>query len=82
MAQTLARLPGSAVQRQHLRLEKAGVIAGFLLGLALAVGVVSAPLVELGAPEWLEFVAVALTVAVTTRLGLSAAAVLSRKLAN
>ena len=33
MAQTLARLSGPAVQRQQLRLEKVGVIAGFLIGL-------------------------------------------------
>ncbi len=82
MAQTLARLPGHAVQRQQLRLEKVGVIAGFLIGLTLAVGVVSGLVVELGAPDWLEFAAVALTVAATTRLGLSAAAALSRKLAG
>lgn len=82
MAQTLVRLPGPAFERQQLRLEKVGVIAGFLLGLALAVGVVSEPLVALGAPEWLEFAAIALTVAVTTRLGLSASAAVSRKLAD
>jgi len=80
MAQTLVRFPNPAAQRQQLRLEKVGVIAGFLLGLALAVGVVSGALLDSSAPEWLEFLAVALTVAVTTRLGLSAAAALSRKL--
>lgn len=80
MAQTLVRFPHPAAQRQQLRLEKVGVIAGFLIGLALAVGVVSGALVDWAAPEWLEFLAVALTVAVTTRLGLSAAAALSRKL--
>ena len=71
MAQTLARLSGPAVQRQQLRLEKVGVIAGFLIGLVLAVAVVSGAVVEMGSPDWLEFVAVALTVAATTRLGLS-----------
>jgi hypothetical protein len=82
MAQTLAQIPGPAVQRQQLRLEKVGVIAGFLIGLTLAVGVVSGWVVDLGAPDWLEFAAVALTVAGATRLGLSAAAALSRKLAG
>ncbi len=82
MAQTLARLPGPVAQRQQLRLEKVGVIAGFLIGLVLAVGLVSNLVGELGAPEWLEFAAGAATVAVLTRLGLSASAALSRKLAR
>jgi hypothetical protein len=82
MAQTLARFPGPAVQRQQLRLEKVGVIAGFLIGLTLAVGVVSGLVEDLGAPAWLEFATVALTVAATTRIGLSVAAALSRKLAG
>jgi fatty acid desaturase len=82
MAQTLARLSSPAAQRQQLRLEKVGVIAGFLTGLALAGGVVSGALVDVGAPQWLEFAGLALTVALTTRLGLSAAATLSRKLAD
>jgi len=81
MAQTLARISGPAVERQQLRLEKVGVIAGFLLGLPLAVGLVSAPLADAGVPDWLEFAAIAATIAVTTRLGLSVAAALSRKLA-
>src|SRR3989344_3263055 len=81
MAQTLARIPGLVTERQQLRLEKVGVIAGFLLGLALAVGWVGSSLADLGVPAWLEFAAAALTVAVTTRLGLSMAASLSRKLA-
>lgn len=80
MAQTLVRLPGPAVERQQLRLEKVGVIAGFLIGLPVAVGVVGGPLAELGAPVWLEFAAVALTVAVTTRLGLYASAALARSM--
>lgn len=82
MAQAFAQIPGPAVQRQQLRLEKVGVIAGFLLGLTLALGLVSGLLVDIGAPDWLEFAAVVLTVAATTRLGLSAAAALSRKLAG
>lgn len=81
MAQTLVRIPGPAAERQQLRLEKVGVIAGFLIGLALAAGSVSGALNDLGAPAWLEFAATALTIAVTTRLGLSAAAALSRRLA-
>lgn len=82
MAQAFAQIPGPAVQRQQLRLEKVGVIAGFLLGLTLAVGLVSGLLVDMGAPDWLEFAAVVVTVAATTRLGLFAAAALSRKLAG
>lgn len=82
MAQTFARFPGSTAQRQQLRLEKVGVIGGFLVGLGLAAGAVNGLLVDLGAPDWLAFVGVALTVAVTTRLGLSAAAALSQKLAD
>lgn len=81
MAQTLSHIPASSARRQQLRLEKVGVIAGFLLGLVIAVGVVSSLAEELGAPQWLAFVAFALTVAATTRLGLSFAAALSRKLA-
>jgi len=80
MAQTLVRLSTPAAERQQLRLEKVGVIAGFLVGLAVAGGFVSAALVEFDAPQWLEFAALAATVAVATRLGLSAAAALSRKL--
>lgn len=82
MAQTLARFPGSTAQRQQLRLEKVGVIGGFLVGLGLAAGVVSGLMADWGAPDWLAFVAVAVTVAATTRLGLSAAAALSQKLAG
>ncbi len=82
MAQTLARFPGSTAQRQQLRLEKVGVIGGFLVGLALAAGVVSGLMADLGAPDWLAFAAVAVTVAATTRLGLSASAALSQKLAD
>lgn len=79
MAQALVRLPVSAARRQQLRLEKVGVIAGFLVGLVLALAVVSAPLAELGAPDWLEATAMALTVAVCTRLGLSAAFALASR---
>lgn len=81
MAQTIAHFSAPSAQRQQLLVEKVCVIAGFLVGLAVAVGVVSGVVAELGAPDWLEFIAAAATVAVTTRLGLSAAAVLSRKLA-
>lgn len=82
MAQTLSHIPASTAQRQQLRLEKVGVIAGFLLGLVVAVGAVDGLADELGAPQWLAFAAVALTIAATTRLGLSVAAAVSRKLAG
>jgi len=82
MAQTLHRIPGPAAERQQLRLEKVGVIAGFLLGVVLAAGPVSNALAELGSPDWLAVAAIGLTVAVTTRLGLSAAAAAARKLAG
>ena len=80
MAQTLARFPGSTAQRQQLRLEKVGVIAGFLIGLPLAVSEVAGALSQAGAPEWLQVSAVIACVAATTRLGLMAAAGLARKL--
>ena len=82
MAQTLDRIPGPAAERQQLRLEKIGVIAGFLLGVVLAAGPVSNALAEIGAADWLAVTAIGLTVAVTTRLGLSAASTVSRKLAG
>lgn len=79
MAQSVLRDHRSVLDRQ-IRLEKVGVIAGFLMGLPLAVGEVSRTLAEAGAPAWLEVTGVAITLAATTRLGLMAATALSRKL--
>lgn len=86
MAEMSCQVPRSAsgappeAGRQQLFLEKLGVIFGFLLGLAVAAGSLGEALSGMGAPEGLVFGAIALTVAATTRFGLFAAAVLSRKL--
>lgn len=82
MAQTYIREPRQAAERQQLRLEKLGVIAGFLFGLPLAITEVGESLGAWGAPTWLQVVAGVLTVAATTRLGLMAAAALARKLSQ
>jgi hypothetical protein len=59
------------VSRDHtVVLEKVGVILGFVLGLALAVGFVGLPLIDAGAPEVLAVALVVAIVAVCTRLGL------------
>lgn len=69
-----------ASERQQLRLEKLGVIAGFLLGLLLTIHL---EVDVLGAaPPWLATLAAGLTVAATTRLGLMVGAALARRLAR
>ena len=80
MAQTFVRASRPVGEVQQLRLEKVGVIAGFLIGLPLAVSEVAGALSQAGAPEWLQVSAVIACVAATTRLGLMAAAGLARKL--
>lgn len=55
---------------KQLEVEKVGVIAGFLAGLPLAVGLVSDILMAQGAPEWLTGVAMVATVALSTAAGL------------
>ena len=86
MAEMSYQAPSSANEaplepgRHQLFLEKCGVIFGFLLGLAVAAGSLGEALSSMGAPEGLVFGAIALTMAVTTRFGLFAAAALSRKL--
>lgn len=82
MSQSIVRFPVRAQERQQLRLEKVGVIGGFLLGLAAAAGLVLEPLVGLGLPEGLNFLAFALVVAAATRLGLAASTALARHLAR
>lgn len=69
----------AGVEQRQLRLEKVGVIAGFLLGLPLALTEVGEALSE--APEWLSATVVVLTVAVATRLGLMAASAIARRIA-
>lgn len=69
----------AGAERQQLRLEKVGVIAGFLLGLPLALTEVRDVLSD--APEWLSVAVVVLTVAVATRLGLMAASAIARRIA-
>jgi uncharacterized membrane protein YfcA len=79
MSQSVVRLPVQAQDRQQLRLEKVGVIGGFLLGLVVAAGGTSLVMSDLGAPEWVAFAAFGLTVAASTRAGLWLATALSRK---
>lgn len=74
------KLVQAADERRSLRLEKLGVIAGFLLGLPLALFVVNEVLAE--APEAIEVLAVVGVVAVTTRFGLMAASAVARRLAR
>lgn len=64
--------------RRALRLEKVGVIAGFLLGLPLALAVVNDVLPE--APEAVAVLSVIAVVALTTRLGLMVASAAARRL--
>lgn len=60
------------VQRNTgIEMEKTGVIAGFLLGLLLALSLVGAPLLDAGAPDWLTAVVVFALVAASTRAGLA-----------
>ena len=61
MAQTSFHL--DRVAHKQLEVEKFGVIAGFLLGLPLAVGVVSDVLVAQGAPDFLVALGVVMTMA-------------------
>lgn len=69
----------TGTEQRQLRLEKVGVIAGFLLGLPLALAEVGEALSD--APEWLSVAGVVLTVAVATRLGLMAASAIARRIA-
>jgi hypothetical protein len=77
MAQTSLNFDPSA---KHLDLEKIGVMAGFVTGLTLAVGVVNDHLVALDAPQWLSVAAGVAVVAVATSAGLRCAVSLARRL--
>ncbi|MBA4109447.1 MAG: hypothetical protein C0487_07630 [Leptothrix sp. (in: Bacteria)] len=66
-------------ERKGLGYEKLGVIAGFLAGLPVGVGLVEAPLAAVGAPQWLGIVATVAVVAVFTALGLRGGAALAKR---
>lgn len=57
------------LEHKQLEVEKVGVIVGFLAGLPLAVGTVSEVLTAHGSPEWLTGMAMIMTVAATTAVG-------------
>jgi|GWRWMinimDraft_5_1066013.scaffolds.fasta_scaffold00909_3 amino acid transporter len=65
--------------RKGLGYEKLGVIAGFLVGLPVGVGLVDAPLTAVGAPQWVGIVATVAVVAVCTALGLRGGAALAKR---
>lgn len=65
--------------RKGLGYEKLGVIAGFLVGLPVGVGLVEAPLTAVGAPQWLGIVATVAVVAAFTALGLRGGAALAKR---
>lgn len=62
---------------KQLEVEKVGVIVGFLAGLPLAVGTVHEALVAHGAPDWLTGLAMVMTVAATTSVGLRVGAAIA-----
>lgn len=68
--------------RKGLGYEKLGVIAGFLVGLPVGVGLVDAPLAAVGAPQWLSIMATVAVVAVCTALGLRGGAALAKRAAQ
>ncbi|MGH6647156.1 hypothetical protein [Aquabacterium sp.] len=72
----------SEADRKALGYEKLGVIAGFLVGLPVGVGLVETPLASAGAPQWLGIVATVAVVAVCTALGLRGGAALAKKAAH
>ena len=65
--------------RQGLGHEKLGVIAGFLVGLPVGIGLVDSSLMTLGAPGWLGLVATLASVAVCTSVGLKAGKALGQR---
>lgn len=58
------------LEHKQLEVEKVGVIVGFLAGLALAVGTVNDVLTAHNAPDWLTGLAMVMTVAATTAVGM------------
>lgn len=64
--------------RKGLGYEKVGVIAGFLVGLPIGVGLVETPLASAGVPQWLGIIATVIVVSVFTSLGLRAGMAMAR----
>lgn len=64
--------------RKGLGYEKVGVIAGFLVGLPIGVGLVETPLMSAGAPQWLGIIATVIVVSVFTSLGLRVGMAMAR----
>lgn len=58
-----------AVGRQHLAVEKLGVIAGFLVGLLVGMGAVAEPMGSAALPAWLTVPVTVATVALFTWVG-------------
>ncbi|MEY4764741.1 MAG: hypothetical protein RI907_1414 [Pseudomonadota bacterium] len=69
MAQHSLKWPAAPLRERQLGVDKAFVILGFIAGLPLGLGVVGAALTAVGAPEWLNVVGLAATVATTTAVG-------------
>jgi hypothetical protein len=68
--------------RKGLGYEKLGVIAGFLIGLPVGVGLVETPLASAGVPQWLGIVATVIVVSVFTSLGLRAGMALAKRISR
>ena len=71
-----------ALGERQLGVDKACVIAGFVLGLPLGLGVVSEQLVHAGAPQWAVVAGLVLTVAATTLVGMRIGDRLARHLSQ
>jgi hypothetical protein len=69
-------------ERKGLGYEKVGVIAGFLIGLPVGVGLVETPLSSAGVPQWLGIIATVIVVSVFTSLGLRAGMAMAKRIAE
>ena len=84
MAQTL--VSSSAVhaapqtEKRHLRFEKLGVIAGFLVGLPMALGAVGEVMHAAGAPAWVTDAGAVAAIGACTWAGLALASALLRRI--
>ncbi len=70
----------TAAERKQLELEKFGVMAGFLVGLLLAVGSANDFLAALEAPKWVSVAGGVLVVALATSAGLRLSTKLAKRL--